>query len=92
MRQRIQPSDTNTSTGFHHYFSCFVLKCLSHAAEHLSLKFGKSSVSDGGYCSGATPVPIPNTEVKSACADGTAWATVWESRTPPSLTLDFVLC
>ena len=31
----------------------------------------------------ATPVPIPNTEVKSFSADGTARAAVWESRTRP---------
>ena len=43
-------------------------------------------VSDGGYSSEATPVPIPNTAVKLACADGTAWATVWKSRSSPSLT------
>ena len=29
------------------------------------------------------PVPIPNTEVKRFCADGTAWEAVWESRTLP---------
>ena len=27
------------------------------------------------------PVPIPNTEVKLLSADGTWWATAWESRT-----------
>ena len=43
-------------------------------------------VSDGGYSSGETPVPIPNTEVKTAYADGTARVTVWKSRAPPSLT------
>ena len=26
----------------------------------------------GGYCSGVPPLPIPNREVKPACADGTA--------------------
>ena len=31
----------------------------------------------------ATPVPIPNTEVKLSRADGTAGATLWESRTLP---------
>ncbi len=46
----------------------------------------EEGVSDGGYCNEATPVPIPNTEVKLICADGTAWATAWESRLPPSLT------
>ncbi len=30
-----------------------------------------------------TPVPIPNTAVKLLCADGTARATKWESRTLP---------
>jgi hypothetical protein len=39
----------------------------------------------GGYVVGVTPVPIPNTEVKSYGADGTAWATVWESRSLPGL-------
>ena len=33
---------------------------------------------------GATPVPIPNTMVKAQAADGTALATVWESRWPPN--------
>ena len=30
-----------------------------------------------------TPVPIPNTMVKTQTADGTALETVWESRWPP---------
>ena len=37
----------------------------------------------GGYRKRATPVPIPNTEVKPLIADGTAWVAVWESRTLP---------
>ena len=37
----------------------------------------------GGYSAEATPVPIPNTEVKLCCADDTAWETVWESRSLP---------
>ena len=32
---------------------------------------------------GDTPVPIPNTKVKTWAADGTALETVWESRCPP---------
>ena len=32
-----------------------------------------------------TPVPIPNTMVKTQAADGTALETVWESRWPPDL-------
>ncbi len=37
----------------------------------------------GGDGEGVTPVPIPNTEVKSFSADGTWVATPWESRTSP---------
>ncbi len=37
----------------------------------------------GGYRKRATPVPIPNTEVKPLIANGTAWVAVWESRTLP---------
>src|SRR5262245_10718958 len=37
----------------------------------------------GGYTGEVTPVPIPNTEVKLSRANGTAGATLWESRTPP---------
>ena len=29
-------------------------------------------VMSGGYCGGVPPLPIPNREVKPACADGTA--------------------
>src|SRR6266542_3248082 len=39
----------------------------------------------GGCVERVTPVPIPNTEVKPLGADGTARATVWESRKPPGL-------
>ena len=40
---------------------------------------------------GVTPVPIPNTMVKTQTADGTILETVWESRWPPiikKITLD----
>src|SRR3990172_11945584 len=37
----------------------------------------------GGDCGGEPPVPIPNTEVKLASADGTWGAGPWESRSPP---------
>ena len=40
----------------------------------------------GGYGGGETPGPIPNPEVKPFSADGTAWETGWESRTPPDTT------
>ena len=34
---------------------------------------------------GVTPVPIPNTMVKTRAADGTMLETVWESRRLPDL-------
>jgi hypothetical protein len=37
----------------------------------------------GGFTGGATPVPIPNTEVKPSKADDTAAVRQWESRTLP---------
>src|SRR5690606_10808633 len=39
----------------------------------------------GGDSGGEPPVPIPNTEVKPASADGTWGATPWESRSPPDI-------
>src|SRR5690606_35082557 len=39
----------------------------------------------GDYCGGATPDPIPNSEVKPSSADGTAGGTLWESRSLPDL-------
>ena len=33
---------------------------------------------------GETPVPIPNTMVKTYPAENTAWATVWEGRWLPN--------
>ena len=41
----------------------------------------------GGDSEEATPVPIPNTEVKLFSADGTAREAVWESRTLPKIFL-----
>ena len=43
----------------------------------------RTFVFPGGYAEKVTPVPIPNTEVKLLWADGTAGATLWESRTLP---------
>ena len=37
----------------------------------------------GDHSEGDPPVPIPNTEVKPLSPDGTARASVWESRTLP---------
>ena len=35
---------------------------------------------------GGTPVPIPNTTVKTVAAEGTALETMWESRWLPEFT------
>ena len=48
------------------------------------LSASRSTLS-GDCVGGVTPVPIPNTEVKPAGADGTARETVWESRKSPGL-------
>ena len=48
--------------------------------QHRSRPLAEANKFLGGYAEGVTPVPIPNTEVKLFRADGTAWATVWESR------------
>jgi len=39
-----------------------------------------------GGVQGVTPVPIPNLrKLSPSWADGTAWVTVWESRSPPGI-------
>ena len=48
-----------------------------------------TSVSSGGNVGGATPDPIPNSEVKPSRANGTARVSEWESRTPPGLSPRF---
>ena len=37
----------------------------------------------------ATPDPIPNSEVKLFSVDGTAWVTMWESRSLPAFFVFF---
>ncbi len=49
------------------------------------LKNLKSHRFSGDFVGRVTPVPIPNTEVKPAGADGTARVTAWESRKSPGL-------
>ena len=39
----------------------------------------------GGHRRGETPVPIPNTVVKTSSADGTSGVAPWESRSLPGL-------
>src|SRR5207237_2796178 len=49
----------------------------------LTMSAGTDLKISGGHSGGVTPVPIPNTEVKPASADGTWGETPWESRSPP---------
>ena len=44
----------------------------------------------GGHGGGETPVPIPNTAVKPARADGTWGEAPWESRSPPGFLIDTI--
>ncbi len=59
-----------------------------HHVEPRTTKIGRcrsASKFPGGHRGRVTPVPIPNTEVKPATADGTACVGVWESRSLPGL-------
>ena len=58
---------------------CITVELLREARKHLA-KYSKLLVA---MRLGETPVPIPNTMVKTQAADGTALETVWESRWLP---------
>jgi hypothetical protein len=58
----------------------------TQATSHISCPSSENTLF-GGYGEEATPVPIPNTEVKLFSADGTARGPVWESRSPPKFIL-----
>ena len=47
----------------------------------IGLRYSASILGD--HSEGDPPVPIPNTEVKPLSPDGTARASVWESRKSP---------
>ena len=53
------------------------------AVNYLQTEALRMPIVSGGYIEKAIPDPIPNSEVKLLGADGTARATVWESRTLP---------
>ena len=52
-----------------------------HEATHSVLSAVTSIL--GGLSKEVTPDPIPNSEVKLLCADGTAGLSLWESRSSP---------
>ena len=71
------------------FFGLTARKDLAETEEQsFVLKLGKTSLRTRAFLvamrPGATPVPIPNTMVKTQTADGTALETVWESRWPPN--------
>ena len=45
---------------------------LLHQESTVGTERSQLNVMSGGYCGGVPPLPIPNREVKPACADGTA--------------------
>ena len=63
-------------------FDCTALKTKNFRTTAREREVQKVS---GGHTGGATPDPIPNSEVKTSRADGTAGETLWESRSPPGL-------
>ena len=56
---------------------------LFQTTQNPELRTQNSKEVPGGITGGATPVPIPNTEVKPSKADDTAAVRQWESRTLP---------
>jgi hypothetical protein len=58
----------------------FVKSSIANAASEIFTKTRFAGVFSGG----ATPDPIPNSEVKPASGDGSAVVTLWESSTMPA--------
>lgn len=81
-RQRVELTDTNEPCGL---TISFCKHNYTPIQKQITLLFNRQPIPQnlGGHGEEVTPVPIPNTEVKLFSADGTAQATVWESRSPP---------
>ncbi len=84
-QQCVQPTGTNRPRAW----ELLVLamersgrQCAVRARQSVDWWAGGRTIS-GGHGGGETPVPIPNTAVKPASADGTWGVAPWESRTPP---------
>jgi hypothetical protein len=90
VRQRIQPTGTNRPRAWE-LCSCSLwnaqgLRQRDPLASSAVLQCAADEVErtvSGGHGGGETPVPIPNTAVKPARADGTWGEAPWESRSPP---------
>ena len=64
---------------------CIGSKLQNKHQDCISLVYFEINIFAGVYSRGATPDPIPNSEVKSSCGDGIALVTMWESSTTPAL-------
>ena len=93
MQQCIQPTGTNRPRAWRPTRARArfgTLRGCGNAASSVALSVAKSRWTcpaeckiSGGHGGGETPVPIPNTAVKPARADGTWGEAPWESRSPP---------
>ena len=84
MLQGIKLTCTNRPFGLTIYLLTF-LSADSFVDDPFQCCYATELNFSGGNGEGETPVPIPNTAVKPLSADGTAWATAWESRSPPGV-------
>lgn len=82
VQQCTELTGTNCLFGLSLFFSLDVAAFLR--INH-TIYAGNSSELPGDNSGGATPVPIPNTEVKTSSADGTAGESRWESRSSPGI-------
>ena len=92
MQQCIQPTGTNRPRAWRSTSLVLALERSGAAvsqpqARPSTLEGGRSGPAErtvsGGHSGGETPVPIPNTAVKPARADGTWGEAPWESRSLP---------
>ena len=67
-----KPSTTNCPISFAMLILSDVMSFWRRRSLLTCLVCKLSTPLSGGYCSGVPPLPIPNREVKPACADGTA--------------------
>ena len=96
MQQCIELTSTNSPFGLTIKFTLSIVvhlvtsvsSCIAHQIPSIvAYKLASASLrltTLGDPSEGVPPVPIPNTEVKPLSPDGTARASVWESRTSPN--------
>ena len=97
MQQCIQPTGTNRPRAWRSTRSCSLwnaqwLLCSQAWRRSCEDRLPAERTVSGGHGGGETPVPIPNTAVKPARADGTWGETPWESRSSPEFISDAPIC